>query len=141
MEQWLNGWGTGLPIQRFWVQNTRVAPRSTQSLILLRLIKWVPGTCEDLLVEKTLSPCSSYTALRQVDTFTSEIHLTSILKCTSKVQLKCNQSLYQVFSLILPTECTWKIKKNVFYFTKKAMIILEILKFLHYPILSPVHHF
>ena len=47
-----------MPIQWSCVQNHWVAPRLTQPFILLRLIKWVPGTSGNLVVKSKLSPRS-----------------------------------------------------------------------------------
>ena len=47
-------WFTGFLIQRTWVQNHCVAPKSTQPFILPRSIKWVPGTPEDWVVKSKL---------------------------------------------------------------------------------------
>ena len=53
------------PIQGSRLQNHWVAPRSTQRLILLRSIKWVPGISGNLVVESKLPPrsCSSLEAV------------------------------------------------------------------------------
>ena len=48
--------GTVFPIQRSFVQNHWVALRLTQSFILQRLIKWVPGISGNLVVKSKLPP-------------------------------------------------------------------------------------
>ena len=46
------------PIQRSHVQNYRLAPRSTQSFVLPRSIKWLPGISGNLVVKSKLPPRS-----------------------------------------------------------------------------------
>ena len=54
MKQWPSGQGTLFPIQGSFVQNHWVALRLTQSFILQRLIKWVPGISGNLVVKSKL---------------------------------------------------------------------------------------
>ena len=56
MERWSDGLVVKLLDSPSRVQNHQVAPRSTQPFILLRLIKWVPGISENLVVKSKLSP-------------------------------------------------------------------------------------
>ena len=49
------------------IQNYWLAPRSTDPFILQRLIKWVSGYPEDLVVKSKLSPHSGSVALQQLN--------------------------------------------------------------------------
>ena len=49
-------YGIVFPIQWSWVQIHWVTPRSTQSFILPRSIKWVPGYFGNLVLKSKLSP-------------------------------------------------------------------------------------
>ena len=51
----------GFPIQGSHVQNHWVAPRSTQSFILPRSIRWAPGISGNLVVKSKLPPQSGST--------------------------------------------------------------------------------
>ena len=55
MEEWPRVEGTGFPIQGSLVQNHWVAPRLTQPLIRPRLIKWVQGISESLVVKSYIA--------------------------------------------------------------------------------------
>ena len=62
-EQWPGDKGARFPIQGSCVQNHWVAPRSTQSFILLRWTKWVPGISGNFVVKSKL-PLEVALALR-----------------------------------------------------------------------------
>ena len=55
---WPSGQGAWFLNQGSYVRNHWVTSRSTQSFILLRLIKWVPGTSGNLVVQSKLPPWS-----------------------------------------------------------------------------------
>ena len=58
MEQWPSSSSIGFPIQMSHIQSHWVAPSSTQPFILQRLIKWVPGISENLVIKGKLPPQS-----------------------------------------------------------------------------------
>ena len=63
---WPSGQGAWFLNQGSYVRNHWVTSRSTQSFILLRLIKWVPGTSGNLVVQSKL-PLEVALALSQLN--------------------------------------------------------------------------
>ena len=59
--------GSGFPIQGYYAQNHLVAPRSTQTFILTRLIKWVTEISGNLVVKSKLLPHDGSVALRKLN--------------------------------------------------------------------------
>ena len=59
------------PIQEIQVQKNHVAPSLTQPFILLGVIRWVPGTPGNLVIESKLSTRSGSEALRALKTIQS----------------------------------------------------------------------
>ena len=56
-EQWLSGYSAGFPIHGSWVENSWVAPRSTQPFFLRRSTNWAPGSPRDrVLTSKSWTP-------------------------------------------------------------------------------------
>ena len=51
VDKWPSDYIARLPIKETWVQDHKVAPKSTQHLILLRSVKCVPGTPGNLVVK------------------------------------------------------------------------------------------
>ena len=66
-----NNHGAMTPIQEIQVQKNDVAPRLTQPFILLGVIRWVPGTLVNLVIERKLSTRSGSEALRELKTIQS----------------------------------------------------------------------
>ena len=65
--QWPSGTGAGFSVHGFQVQNRWVAPTSTQSFILLRLTKWVPGRPGNQVVKSKLFPLGGFCGLETVE--------------------------------------------------------------------------
>ena len=60
MEDWSSGEGVGFPFQGF------KGPKSTQSFIIPRSIKWIPRNSGDLVIKSKLFPHSGSVPLRQL---------------------------------------------------------------------------
>ena len=100
MPKWFQCW---IPNPEVPSSNLWVVPRSTQLVIFLSSIKWVPGISREFVVKRKLSPHSSFVALRQLrhwgSFFKKKKKNTRIQKI--KFLVPCNVVIFFLLNLLM----------------------------------------